>query len=53
MKHPWTWTTVRRLIMEVGGGLGGGGQRGKRWNNCNNINNTNFKKKAVNSKKKN
>ena len=29
MKDPWTWTTLSRLTMEVGGGLGGVGGGGK------------------------
>lgn len=45
MKDPWTWKTVKGLVMEVEGGLGTEGQRGKMWDNGNSINHKIFKKK--------
>ena len=30
MKDPWTCTTVKGLIIEVGGRLGGGGAKGEK-----------------------
>ena len=44
-KEPWTWTIVRELIMEVGGGLGGEEQRGENWDNYDSINNQIYFKK--------
>ena len=35
-KDPWTWTTVWRLTIELGGRVEGG--EGGSWDNCNSIN---------------
>ena len=37
MNGPRTWTTLWKLTVGVGSGMGRGGRRGKNWDNCNRI----------------